>query len=383
MKSPWTLFRRLSLLTVASLSPLLLLPFSSAGDNTTVETVEITEDGRMLVDNTEELLLDQELKKAFDETKHTLQSYKDANSKLMASSKEILDGANSGIIYKVKELEELKEENTAKAKSVDKAIRDLNARQILDLEEKLEILQERELQRRALLQEKETLEKKRRKKKKQAAMAKSSQIPEGAILKESLKDLVDIKRILEKSDTDLEEWFLTIVEEEAEELQSALEQTVTKTVETLGAMEVEATDEVATSKGGCSGTSLADAVQIVQQELFKYSMDKVGMVDHLAHAKVIHHLTSKNYVSSSRSYLALQDSWWYQYLPEDWEKGFDSIFSSDWRKWNVAIPDFVYHTVVSLSLSALSGLRLFLFLFSLMICCCWEHHILFRGTGNG
>ena len=341
------LVSRLFLLVAASCS-LLVLPVTLGAE--TVGNAEIPADGRIAVENDKELLLDQELKKAFEDAKQTLAAYNDAKSKLMTLSKGILDDQEKqfGMTAKIQEVENMKEEIAMKTDKIDSAVRDINARQILDLKEKMEVLHKRELQRRAKLKEKEALEKKRKKKKKLAAMSKTSRIPDGALLKEDLHDLIDVKSILEKGDQELlETWLLDIVDNEVEALQGELEELVIDATTTLGEMEEDEVEEAGAAEEDCSGATLTDAVQIVQQELVKFSNDKVGMVDHLAHAKVVYHLTSSNYAPSSHAYSPLEDSWWFPYLPEDWERGFDSTLPNGWRTWNVAIPDFIYHTFVS------------------------------------
>lgn len=349
-----SLASRLLLLLAGASGSLLLftLPLSHGA-----ETVDISTDGRITKEVDQDLLLDQDLKKAYDGAKETLEAYASAKSKLVNLSQGILDeqkDATVGMAAKIREVEIMKEIIKTKTDSIDSAIRDVNARQVLDLKQKLELLHSRELARRAKLKEKEALEKKRKKRMKKAALLKSSSnIPDGAILKEDLHDLVDAKAILEKTDEELEKWFLELVEHEVEALQSELEETVIEATTTLGEMEKELVEEVHAREEDCSGASLTDAVQIVQQELVKFSNDKVGMYDHLTHAKIVHHLTSNNYAPPSHLYSPLEDSWWYPYLPEDWERGFDSYLPNDWRKWNVAVPDFLYHTFVSLRLPCL------------------------------
>ena len=348
-----SLASRLFLLLAGASGTLLLLtlPLSYGA-----ETVEISADGRITKEVDQILLLDQELKEACEDAKETLAAYADAKSKLVNLSQGILDEQNAtdGMATKIREVEDIKETIKTLTDGIDSAIRDVNARQILDLKQKMELLHSRELERRAKLKEKETLEKKRKKRMKKAALLKSSSnIPDGAILKEDLHDLVDVKAILEKSDEELEKWFLELVEHEVEALHSELEETVIEATTTLGEMEKELVEDVDAREEDCSGASLTDAVQIVQQELVKFSNDKVGMYDHLTHAKVVHHLTSNNYVPPSHLYSPLEDSWWYPYLPEDWERLFDSYLPNDWRKWNVAVPDYLYHTFVSLRLLCL------------------------------
>lgn len=343
----------------------MLLPLSlcevgtNNNNNAAAAVTDIGADGRVKIatennNGDKERLLNEELEAAFDDAKATLTKYNDAKAKLSTLSKGILEDQEktSGMTTKIQKVQDMKDTISTKKKSIDSAIRDINARQISYLQEKIELLHTRELQRRTKMKEKEGLEKHRQKKRKKklAAQSKKSSIPEGALLKEDLHDLINLKSILEKSDAELEAWLLEMVESEVENLQQELEEHVIEATSNAYDLEEGGNKGKAASSttgGGdtnCDGATLADAVQIVQEELVKFSNDKVGMVDHLAHAKVVYHLTSSNYAPASHTYSALEDSWWYQYLPDDWERGLDSMYTDEWRKWNVAIPDFVYHT---------------------------------------
>jgi hypothetical protein len=329
----------------------------SHGNSSTNNTVEGKES------NQEDLLLDQTLKEAFETAQRTLNSYQDAKARLVALSDSIIDGKDNkeGIAAKLTAVEQLKEEIAEKSERVDRRVREINAQQILELKEKVERLHHRELERRALLKEREDLikkreqkrELKRRRKLKQQMLPykKKAKVPEGAIKKEELEEKMNVQSLLEESDKKLEEMFVKIVDAEVEDLQGELEEVVIDATTALGELE-ETEQERATTSGttdeDCSGASLTDAVQMVQQSLVKFAHDKVGMVDHLAKAHVVHHLTSETFVPPSYSYEPLGNRWWFQYLPDDWEKGLDAILPDGWRRWNTVIPDDFYHTFVSL-----------------------------------
>ncbi|CAB9515151.1 SUN domain-containing protein 3 [Seminavis robusta] len=330
----------------------------------------------------EEVKLDRKLKKAFDMAKRTLDDYNDAKSKLSTLSHQIVQD-DDGLGTKLQEIEDLKEAVATKAERIDKRIRDLNAEQILELKKEMEELRKRELQRREKLKEKEEREatrrekqqqkleakrekaiKKREKEKKKKKMKKKKQmkkkqktiVPEGAITKAQLQNLVDVKAIVKESDEKLEDWCVKLVEEEVAALQEELEEVVIEATTALGelgnemrkAVEepevVDDNDDEAAPEVECSGATLVDAVHLVQESLVKYSHDTVGMVDHLAQASVVHFLTSDNYVPAAKQNSPIDAQWWFQYLPDDWERGLDAIMPVGWRKWNVAIPDYVYHT---------------------------------------
>lgn len=348
---------------------------SLGAENNTVRGAEMLPETSN--EHREELKLDQELRRAYDLAARTLESYKDHKSKLLIRSNEIIEGQTSkdGIASKLDKIEKMKDDVYAKIDGVDKRIREINALQITELKEKVELLYERELGRRALMEEKEkmlkerqenlNLKKKKRKLKKKILGSKKKKlvIPEGAIPKEKLQELVDVKALLGDSDEKIESLYLGIVEQEVDVLQGELENVVIESTKGLQTVEDEEKEKIEASAESqtddCSGASLTSAVQLVQESLVKFSHDKVGMIDHLTKAHVVHHLTSENFVPPSYSYQALDDMWWFQYLPDDWEKGLDSIMPEDWRKWNVAIPDYVFHTFVSFvwCVTAALGLR--------------------------
>lgn len=302
-----------------------------------------------ILDNKEEALLDQEVKKAFEEAQRSLTAYNDVNSKFQSLSTDILEGKGKakGLQNTIQEIEKAFDEISEKTKHIDSTIRDINAQQILALKEKIELLQTRELERRAMVKGKYKIEKALLEKKQRALQQKQG-LPEGAILKEDLEEKINIKALLEESDRELEEWFLKLVEEEVQDLQDELENTVIDSTAFLNSegAAVSTTGDQEVTEGDCSGPSLAEAVQTVQESLVRFSNDKVGMTDHLARAKVVHHLTSNNYIPPSFSYFPLEESRWFHYLPVDWERGLDSVLPEGWRRWNVAIPDYVYHTLV-------------------------------------
>jgi hypothetical protein len=312
------------------------------------------------LDETEEMLLDRKLKESFETAKKTLEDYYNAKSKLEALHDDIMEGEDQadGLGRRIKDIKEMKERVAEKTESIDKQIRDINAQQILDLKGKVEELRQRELQRRAKLREKEERIKKRQTKleKKRRKMTKKNAIPEGAIKKNELRDLVDVKSIVMESDEKLKDWCVKIVEEEVAALQEELEEVVIEATTSLGELGSGVRKAFKDSKEAsvdCSGVSMVEAVQLVQESLVKFSHDAVGMADHLAKATVVHFLTSDNFVPASKYHNPIEDMWWFQHLPDDWERGLDALLPKGWKQWNIAIPDYVYHSIVSIRRDAL------------------------------
>jgi hypothetical protein len=330
--------------------------FSDGASNDTVGGVDVLLDTGSL-DETEEMLLDRKLKEAFETAKKTLEDYYKAKSKLDALHDDIMQGQDKedGLGQRIKEIEEMKERVSEQTESIDKQIRDINAQQILDLKEKIEEVRRRELQRRAKLKEREERIKKRQekldKKRKKKHMMSKKMVPEGAIKKSELRDLVDVKSIVMESDEKLKDWCVKLVEEEVAALQEELEEVVIEATTSLGELGSGVRMALEESKGvsqNCTGVTMVEAVQLVQESLVKFSHDAVGMVDHLSKATVVHFLTSENYVPASKYQNRLQDMSWFQYLPDDWERGLDALLPIGWKQWSVAIPDYVYHTIVSI-----------------------------------
>jgi len=333
-------------LALVILLTLLFAPSAEGGD---LQSVEVKADGSIL-ENNEEYLLDQQLAEAYQAAKETLEEFNKAKEKLVSTSNKIIEDSNStsGITQKINDLEETKDTILKTRERIDAGIRDINAQQISALKKKLEILLERELKRRAMVKEKKEVEARRKLVARSKGSSSGGLIPDGAITKDELDNLIDVKKYIKNSDKELEVWFLKMVEEEVEALQGELEEAVIDATTTLGEMEEAEVEDTSNASGEkCSGANMGDAVQTIQESLVKYSRDKVGMVDHLAGATVVHYLTSNNYVPPSSAYFPLEGSFLYRYLPNDWERGLDAILPKGWRRWNVAIPDFVYHTFVS------------------------------------
>ena len=319
-----------------------LLSVQADVENLATETIAINPDGT-LEKSDKDIALERELKAAFEAANRSLQIYSDAKERYLSLTKSLLeqgDGQNE-VLRELQEMEQLKDSVMQRTKQVNSKIRDINAQQIAQLKDKISLLREREMQRRTRLNEKEHRER-------MSSRLKIKGIPEDAVLKQQLEELVDIESILAKSDEKLEEWFIGLVKKEVAALQEELELSVIDTTTKIGELEEDENVAALFQKEveDCSGSTLKDAVQVVQESLVRYSQDRVGMADHLARATVVHHLTSNNYLASIPLSQQIEFSWWFQYLPDDWERFLDKIMPTGWKQWNAKLPDFVYHTLV-------------------------------------
>lgn len=318
-------------------------PLCCADENAKTESITVNPDGT-IEGSPAELSLDKDLKTAYDDAKNSLSVYMDAKSNLSTLSESLTEDSGTQhrlVMNQLKEMEQAKQDIMEIRKRIDEAIRNINAQQILDLKEKIIVIQQREMKRRVKLKEKEQLEKK-------FARMKHKAIPEDAIKKEDLKELVNVEKIMEKSDAELEQWFIQLVQREVAKLQDQLEESVVDATQKISEIgEDDAAALFHREEKDCSGAGLADAVQLVQESLVKYSQDKVGMADHCARAAIVHHLTSNNYVPAYPPHQQIEFAWWFQYVPEDLERLFDMIFPSGWKQWPAKLPDPIFHTFVS------------------------------------
>jgi hypothetical protein len=138
-----------------------------------------------------------------------------------------------------------------------------------------------------------------------------------------LKRRFNTKQFMGESETELKAWVLQIVEEE------------------LAAYK----EDVLAEKGGNKECpSASDIVQDVQVALTEFSQDGIGLIDHAQGGEIVHSMTSPTYTPHPDSSSMLGNVWWRKYIPEDWER----LLPTGWKNWNVAIPPYVYHSLVRL-----------------------------------
>jgi hypothetical protein len=132
------------------------------------------------------------------------------------------------------------------------------------------------------------------------------------------------EKIMEDSEREIREWILGIVKEEIDVYQESL-----RSVEQGG-----------TNSGECA--TVSDVVHDVQSALTRFSQDGIGMIDHAQGASVVYEMTSPSYTPPSETSELLGNVWWRKYIPEDWER----LLPAGWEEWDVAIPSYIYHSLV-------------------------------------
>ncbi len=87
----------------------------------------------------------------------------------------------------------------------------------------------------------------------------------------------------------------------------------------------------------------SEAVHAVQASLVEYLQDGTGKLDHAEGASIVYELTSNTYTPPPDRNDLLGNIWWRRYIPSDWE----NMLPEGWKNWNVRLPAYVYHTLVS------------------------------------
>lgn len=144
------------------------------------------------------------------------------------------------------------------------------------------------------------------------------------VSKNAMRKSFEVEKIMEEGEREVQEWIIGIVKEELDAYQESL-----KSGEHAGA-----------SSGKCATAS--DVVHDVQSALTRFSQDGIGMVDHAQGASVVYEMTSPSYMPWSETSELLGNVWWRKYIPEDWER----LLPAGWEEWDVAIPSYIYHTLV-------------------------------------
>lgn len=154
-----------------------------------------------------------------------------------------------------------------------------------------------------------------------------------------LDERISVEAIMDETESEMKKWILEVIQEEL----AVYKEEVIPGVE-VGAISggadrsgFEAGDNVE----GCPTT--VDVVQKVQQALNDYANDGIGRMDHAQGAKVVHWWTSETYSPPAKPSEKLGSAWWRRFIPEDWER----LFPEGWEDWSVAIPSYLYHSLVS------------------------------------
>jgi len=161
------------------------------------------------------------------------------------------------------------------------------------------------------------------------------------VTRQELQEKFNAKTLLAESEYQLSEWILRLVQIELEDYkQNILSPTTENSHDQGGA----GASVVSSSGGGCA--PITEVVQDVQAALTRFSQDGMGRFDHAQGGDIVHSLTSSTYIPPPTEQELLGNVWWRKYIPEDWEQW---LLPAGWEYWNVGIPSFVYHSLVSAS----------------------------------
>lgn len=160
---------------------------------------------------------------------------------------------------------------------------------------------------------------------------------EPAVTTEMLEERLDTFAVMEETEIQMRNWIMEVVEEEllvykGEVLEKPMAIASAATAETNGV-----------GSGNVCPTT-GEILGLVQQSLQRYADDGIGLVDHAQQgAKVVHTMTSNTYTPPPLPSQTLGSVWWRSFIPQDWE----NLLPEGWEHWNVGIPSYVYHSLVS------------------------------------
>ena len=240
-----------------------------------------------------------------------------SESELQGNTDASVNSALEHVSSLVEQAERLKSLSAAveeHSQAVDELIRLANSRQLEHLIDRLNRTLEQELKLRASDKQHEDLA---------ADGASYETVPLNV-----LKRTFEIKNILEESENELRQWVIEIIQEE------------------LAAYERTALSKGVVSETNSDCATPADVVQTVQSALMKFSQDGIGIADHAQGGSIVHDLTSQSFVPVPTQTDLVGNVWWSKYIPEDWERA----LPPGWQDWNSAIPSYIYHFFVRLSL---------------------------------
>jgi hypothetical protein len=212
----------------------------------------------------------------------------------------LTDNVSSVILSETSAFEKVYDELDAQTKEVELLVRDVNAKQLKVIVNKLEEIREKEGKRRN---------------------REDVITGEGVTLSE-LKELLKPETILGESEAKVEEWVLDIVEKEMLVLEK----------EWRAALAPDAPDNCVTPE---------QALNVVQEALLNHSRDVIGILDHANGATILHEFTSETYTPPPEPSQLLGSVWWRKYVPEDWEL----MLPEGWENWNVGLAPSIFHTL--------------------------------------
>eukprot|EP00980_Cylindrotheca_fusiformis_P025520 scaffold13977_cov120-Cylindrotheca_fusiformis.AAC.2 len=198
-------------------------------------------------------VMEESLQETLQEAKQFLQAGSSSNEKVHATVE--------GLSAKALELENLQSSLDRKQESVDKLVREANARQLQVLASRLNETLKKELKLRSSIKlQTETIE--------------EASVPIDTVSISDVKKRLDVSRIMDQSEAKIQTWMLEIMKDEVEKYRK----------------ELLANSDV---KPKCPST--VDVVQDVHMALTKFSQDGIGLLDHAQGGQIVHTLTSPTY----------------------------------------------------------------------------------------
>jgi hypothetical protein len=222
------------------------------------------------------------------------------SQRAVSSVESILDSAEVLISQEAAAFEKSYMELEFQTREVEQLVRDVNAKQLQMLANKLVEIKDRELERR----EREDV------------------INGDGVTLSELKQLFKPENILKESEAKIEEWILGIVETEMLELEKDM----------VAASSPSAPENCVTPE---------QALNVVHGALLKHNRDDIGLIDHAQGATILHEFTSETYTPPPEHSQLLGNVWWRKYIPEDWERA----LPIGWEGWNVGLSSSLFHTV--------------------------------------
>lgn len=211
---------------------------------------------------------------------------------VLSSLDKLKDKASTVIMNETAAFEKSYGELDARTKEVEMLVRDVNAKHLRVIVNKLEEVRDKEGKRR---NREDVIN------------------GEGVTLSE-LKELFKPETILAESEAKVEEWVLDIIEKEMLVLEK----------EWGASVAPDAPENCVTPE---------QALNVVQEALLNHSRDDIGILDHARGATILHEFTSETYTPPPEPNQLLGSVWWRKYIPEDWER----LLPEGWENWNVGL----------------------------------------------
>ena len=164
------------------------------------------------------------------------------------------------------------------------------------------------------------------------AQAQQEQQQQQLLSIDDMKESLKADDILEDTEEVLQNWIVTVVEQEVSDVRIAA---ATATAEKI---KKKPSTTPSTSTTTCLTPS--DGAQLVQESIVEH---RATPKNHLEYATVVHEFTTDTYQAPPSSSDLMGNIWWRRYIPADWER----LFLPDgWQEWNVGLAPAFYRLMV-------------------------------------